>query len=164
MFSPFVGQRKSGTFGACVQARGLCCAACLLRKLSGMGDFLFRFALEGGQVQPVFHGQKAHDDDGAAADEAGADGVEPEEVIAHAVDHATDDAGQGVDLFAEDKGHFVDKDIAKHAAGSSRNGSHDDSHPKWVFGRGGEGLLDAGYGEEGQPDGVEEEPCVVLSH
>ena len=80
--------------------------------------FLFRFALEGGQVQPVFHGQKAHDDDGAAADEAGADGVEPEEVIAHAVDHASDDAGQGIDLFAEDKGHFVDEDIAKHTTRS----------------------------------------------
>lgn len=128
------------------------------------GDFLFRFALEGGQVQPVFYGQKAHDDDGAAADETGTDGVEPEEVIAHAVDHATDDAGQRVDLFAEDKGHFVDKDIAKHTTRSSRDGPHDDSHPEGVFSRGGEGLLDAGYGEEGQPDGVEEEPRVVLSH
>ena len=114
-----------------------------------------------GQADVVFHGQHPHHDH---ADEAGNDGYLDAQAAPHAelIDQSADDAGNGVDLFSEDEGYLVDEHVAHHSTGSSRYASHHDGHPEGLPHE--ERLLYAGNGEQGQSEGIEDEPRVIESH
>ena len=90
------------------------------------------------------------------------------EAVADVVGYAANDAGQGIDFLAENQRFFVDEHVAQDTAAGAGNRSHDDGSPKWeVFTRGAkgvDGLFDAGDGKQGQANGVEQKPGVVLPH
>ncbi len=109
----------------------------------------------------VFYGEEAHEHHRRATDETAGNAADAE-VVADVVSQTADDAGKGVNFLAEDEWYLVDEYITQHAAAGTGDGAHDDGSPEGETCC--EGAFDAGYGEEGKTDGVEEKPCVVLSH
>ena len=99
----------------------------LTQSLSAL--FLFHlFPFEDGEAEVIFDGKDAYKEYAEATDYLGEHYIHPNP-IAETVDEAADDAGEGIDLFAEDEGDFVDEDIAEDSTGCTGDGAHDDGYP-----------------------------------
>ena len=125
------------------------------------GALWLLFDLQMGQADVIFHGENAHND---YREEADYDGDLDVEIAPKAdlIDDAADDAGHGVDFLAEDKRDFIDEHVTHHATGGSGNAAHDDGHPERLAHE--ERLLNAGNGEQGEAEGVEDKPGVVEAY
>ena len=112
-------------------------------------------------MELVFHGQEARQHHRSTTDNTRLDIVHAH-LVAYKVEKTADDTGQCIDFLAEDEWHLVDEHIAEHTAARTGEGAHDDGGPEGEARR--DGLLNARHGEQGQTDGVEEKPRVVLAH
>ena len=115
-------------------------------------------ASEFGEGDVVAHGEEAHEADEEEREEGGEAGMgsgDHEEPI----EESAGNAGHRIDLFLEDEGFLVEEDVADDAACRSRDASHDDGDPDGMSAI--EGFLESGDGEEGESEGVEDEPRVV---
>ena len=111
-----------------------------------------------GKGDVVAHGEEAHEADEEEREEGGEAGMgsgDHEEPI----EQAAGNAGHRVDLFLEDERFFVEEYVAYDAACRSGDASHDDGDPDGMSAI--ERLLESGDGEEGESEGVEDEPGVV---
>ena len=117
------------------------------------------FALQHRQLPMELDGQYANEDDAERAQQGTYLDAEPH-VQANNVCYASGYAGKGIDFASEDKGHVVHQDIADDAASCSGDSSHRNGDPEGM--PQGKCLLYAYHIEEGQSDGVEDEPGVVM--
>ena len=68
--------------------------------------------------------------------------------------------GKGIDFAAEDEGHIVHQNVADNTAARSGDCTHRNGYPEGM--PEGKRLLDSNDVEEGQTNGVEYEPSVVV--
>ena len=111
-----------------------------------------------GEGDVVAHGEEAHEADEEEREEGGEAGMgsgDHEEPI----EESAGNAGHRIDLFLEDEGFLVEEDVADDAACRSGDASHDDGDPDGMSAI--EGFLESGDGEEGESEGVEDEPRIV---
>ena len=121
-------------------------------------DLVLLFVSENGERDMIPHGKEANEaNDKECGDGRQAD-VQPRQ-REKPIDQPACHAGHGIDVFPEDDRLLVQEYIADNATGRSRDAPHDDSHPKGMFIQ--QCLLQAGYREEGQSEGIEHEPCVL---
>lgn len=107
----------------------------------------------------VFHGEHTAGKDGDAASYGRNFRIDARQ-IAEPKDQSAYYACHSVYLFAEDKRDIVDEHIAEYAARSSCHAAHDNGDPEGIIQA--DGLFDAGYSEEGEAYGIENEPCTRL--
>lgn len=61
------------------------------------------------------------------------------------IDESAEDAGDGVDVFPEDKGYLVDEDIANDSPDGTGGHTHDDGDPRGESGK--QAFFDTNHGE-----------------
>ena len=116
------------------------------------------FALECRKGDAVPYRQNPNEDHRAGGDELRG-GRRQVEIHTEIVDQSAADAGDGVDVFAENKGYFVQQHVAQHTARRTGQRTHDDTHPHRIAD--GYAFLNADDGEKSQSDGIENEEGVV---
>ena len=106
----------------------------------------------------VFHGKQT---DGADGYEGGNHRyVETHAKIAEApVDETADNTSHRINLLAENHRLLIQENIADDASERTRDATHDDGYPERETAI--EGLLDSGYVEKRQTQGVEKKPGIV---
>ena len=110
-------------------------------------------------MEVIFHGQETGEHDRGAAKKTSLHVVQAD-LMTGVVHQSANHAGQGIDLLAEDERHFVDEHVAEYTATRSGEGTHDDGSPEGETRT--DGLFDTCHSEEGQTNGVEKEPGIVL--
>lgn len=76
----------------------------------------------------VFHCDNTGKDDASGSDDLRGD-VTDAEGITGEVDKAAENTGDGVNIFSEDKGYFVDENVANDSSDGSGGHTHDDCYP-----------------------------------
>ncbi len=115
-------------------------------------------AFQDREAHLVFHRQQTGKNDANRADKL-RQGIRHPQVGAKVVAHPAQNAGKGVNLLAENKGHLVDKRIAQDTPRRPRERAHDNGNPNRVIV--GDALLNPDNGEKPQPDGVKNKERVV---
>ena len=103
-------------------------------------------------MEIVAHGEYARQDDAGTAGKTARHGGKMK-LRAYPVEQTSDEARQGIDFCSEDKGNFIQEDIADDAAACSRQGSHHHRHPHRLSRS--QCFFDADDGEHAKTHGVE---------
>ena len=117
----------------CGSAELSCCRS---DRRTGISETIRYFSLGAGLVSPLSAGRempyrtariRMRITEQAAMNCVG--GRRQVEIHTEIVDQSAADAGDGVDVFAENKGYFVQQHVAQHTARSTGQRTHDDTHP-----------------------------------
>ena len=117
--------------------------------------------LQGGQTDVELHRQYSGEEYTYTTRNLCNDGVAAQ-AATYPVGEAAHYTGHGIDVLTEDKGDFVDEDIAKHTTRSTGKSTHDGSYPEGEACI--EGLLYTYNSKEGETNGVEDKEGVVHSY
>ena len=120
--------------------------------------FFFILTVECRQGDVITHCYEADYADGEEGEDD-RQGQRQSEGEEHPVEQSACHTGHGIDLLVEDDRHVVQQHVADDAARHTGDAAHDDGHPEGMSE--GDGLLDAGDGEECQSERVEDKPGIA---